>query len=190
MVRFLIQELGCSVSYRLPHRVHDGYGLKPYFFDELTQKNVTLVITVDCGTRDIDAIEYAQQKGIDVIVTDHHAVPEVIPQAVVGILNPKRNDSLYPFPALAGAGVALKLAHAILLRTQNQEEVHSLLRKYIDFAALGTVADCMPLIGENRIITKLGLEQMKQSESSGLRKFVELSGKDITDNADFIGFQV
>jgi single-stranded-DNA-specific exonuclease len=99
LVRFF-QEIGIEVSYRLPHRVHDGYGLKEYFFDELREKHVKLVITVDCGTRDIDVIKHAQSLGIDVIVTDHHAVPEIIPTGVP-ILNPKRKDSQYPFSGLA-----------------------------------------------------------------------------------------
>ena len=100
LVRFLT-EIGVEVSYRLPHRVHDGYGLKEYFFTELAEKNVKLVITVDCGTRDIEPIKYAKSLGIDVIVTDHHSVPETIPTEVVAILNPKRKDSLYPFESLA-----------------------------------------------------------------------------------------
>lgn len=100
LTRFLT-EIGCEVSYRLPHRVHDGYGLKDYFFDELATKNVKLVITVDCGTRDILPIKHAASIGIDVIVTDHHAVPDIVPEEVIGIINPKRKDSKYPFPDLA-----------------------------------------------------------------------------------------
>lgn len=100
LVRFF-REIGIEVSFRLPHRVHDGYGLKNYFFTELAEKNVTLVITVDCGTRDLEPIRYAKSLGIDVIVTDHHAVPEIIPEEVIALLNPKRKDSLYPFPSLA-----------------------------------------------------------------------------------------
>ncbi len=113
-----LSEIGIECSYRLPHRVHDGYGLKNYFFDELAEKNIKLVITVDCGTRDIVPIQYAKSLGIDVIVTDHHAVPEVIPEEVIAIVNPKRKDSLYPFPSLAGAGVAFKLLHALALRIE------------------------------------------------------------------------
>jgi single-stranded-DNA-specific exonuclease len=100
LVRYL-SEIGCQVSYRLPHRVHDGYGLKSYFFDELAQKNVKLVITVDCGTRDIEPIRHAKSLGIDVIVTDHHAVPDIVPEEVIAIINPKRKDSTYPFRELA-----------------------------------------------------------------------------------------
>jgi single-stranded-DNA-specific exonuclease len=100
LVRY-VTEIGCQVSYRLPHRVHDGYGLKSYFFDELAQKNVKLVITVDCGTRDIEPIRHAKSLGIDVIVTDHHAVPDIVPEEVIAIINPKRKDSTYPFRELA-----------------------------------------------------------------------------------------
>ncbi len=214
LVRYLT-EIGCLVSYRLPHRVHDGYGLKDYFFDELASKNVKLVITVDCGTRDIGPIRYAKSLGIDVIVTDHHAVPEVILDEVIALLNPKRKDSLYPFRDLAGAGVAFKLLHALVIaiegwnrwngesegatlsegrweqwqveQQQSESEfvdpswafgtfqswkVQKILKEYIDFASLGTVADCMPIIWENRVITTLGLRQMSQSKSQWLRKFL------------------
>ena len=187
LVKFLT-EIGCIVSYRLPHRVHDGYGLKAYFFDELREKNVKLVITVDCGTRDIWPINHAHSLGIDVIVTDHHAVPDEIPESVVAIVNPKRKDSIYPFRELAGAWVAFKLLHGILIGIQHPK-VEETLTRYIDFASLGTVADCMPLTWENRIITSLGLRQMQQSESIGLRDF--LAGRDQVEwNADIIGFQI
>jgi single-stranded-DNA-specific exonuclease len=209
LVRFLT-EIGCIVSYRLPHRVHDGYGLKGYFFDELAEKWVTLVITVDCGTRDVEPIRHAKSLGIDVIVTDHHAVPDIIPEEVVAIVNPKRKDSKYPFPSLAGAGVAFKLLHAIAIQVESEKSkaesvwdsfelwtlnfelvtpINDILNRYIDFASLGTVADCMPIIGENRVITTLGLRQMQQSESVGLREF--LNWKEQVDwNADIIGFQI
>jgi single-stranded-DNA-specific exonuclease len=204
LVRFLT-EIGCEVSYRLPHRVHDGYGLKAYFFDELATKWVTLVITVDCGTRDIEPIRHAKSLGIDVIVTDHHAVPDIVPEEVIAIVNPKRRDSLYPFPDLAGAGVAFKLLHAVAIRIQNSKlkikndgtnpeswilNLESILTRYIDFASLGTVSDCMPIIGENRVITALGLVQMQNSSSSGLRKFLAWRDKITESDADLIGFQI
>lgn len=190
VVRFLANELNAQISYRLPHRAKDGYGLKEYFFDELAEKNVKLVITVDCGTRDIKPIRHAKKLGIDVIVTDHHAVPNEIPTEVIGILNPKRTDKNYPFPNLAGAGVAFKLIHAILLSESEFEgKIEKILTKYIDFASLGTVSDCMPLVDENRVITTLGLKQMKNSESAGLRKYLEWH-ENIEWNADIIGFQI
>jgi single-stranded-DNA-specific exonuclease len=188
LVRFLT-EIGCEVSYRLPHRVHDGYGLKSYFFDELATKWVSLVITVDCGTRDIEPIRHAKSLGIDVIVTDHHAVPDIVPAEVIAIVNPKRRDSLYPFPDLAGAGVAFKLLHGILIWIWSKN-ISEVLTRYIDFAALGTVSDCMPIVWENRVITALGLAQMQNSSSSGLRKFLEWREKITEGDADIIGFQI
>lgn len=200
LVKFLTS-IDCRVSYRLPHRVNDGYGLKNYFFTELASKNVSLVITVDCGTRDIEPIRYAKSLGIDVIVTDHHAVPEIIPEEVIGVLNPKRKDSTYPFSNLAGAGVAFVLLHALAIRivereystlspSEQIEKVHEILSRYVDLASLGTVADCMPLVGENRIITTLGLRAMATSSSNGLRKFLEGREDSIEGNADIIGFQI
>lgn len=99
----LFTRLGIEVSYRLPHRVKDGYGMKSYFMDELAQKQVKLVISVDCGTRDIDAIRHAKGLGIDVIVTDHHAIPQIIPDEVVALLNPKISTTKYPFSSLSGS---------------------------------------------------------------------------------------
>lgn len=217
LFRFL-SEIGCEVSYRLPHRVHDGYWLKKYFFDELKEKNVKLVITVDCGTRDIEPIHHATTLGIDVIVTDHHAVPEIIPDDLIALLNPKRKDSKYPFSGLAGAGVAFKLLQGMLYEMRNiglqqketeeqkeweeqawiarcislcdESKLEKKLLEYIDLASLGTVADCMPLVDENRIITSLGLKQMKTSKSSALRKYIEHLDRDIEGDADVIWFQI
>ena len=189
LVKFFT-EISIETSYRLPHRVHDGYGLKSYFFDDLSKKNVKLVVTVDCGTRDIEPIAYAKSLGIDVIVTDHHAVPDSIPKEVIGIINPKRIDSKYPFSSLAGAGVAFKLIHALAIKLwYTWEELSNLLLRFVDIASLGTVSDCMPLIGENRVITALGLKQMKNSESAGLKKFLEWH-ENIEWKADIIGFQI
>lgn len=159
------KKIGMQISYRLPHRIHDGYGLKPYFIDEAKKLGVSLIITVDCGTRDIEIIEYAKTLGVDVIVTDHHAVPERIPEAAVAIINPKRTDCPYPFKHLAGAGVAFKLMMALAREYIPEAEYKTYLRESIDLAAIGTVADCMSLIGENRIIVQEGLKQLKQSRS-------------------------
>jgi single-stranded-DNA-specific exonuclease len=97
----LLKKLELDVSYRLPHRVHDGYGMKKKFVDELAPLGVSLIITVDCGTKDIEVIQYAKEHGIDVIVTDHHAVPDIIPKEAIALINPKRPDCDYPFSGLA-----------------------------------------------------------------------------------------
>ena len=189
LVKFLTQ-IGCEVSYRLPHRVNDGYGLKKYFIDELKAKNVSLVITVDCGTRDIDVINHAHSIGVDVIVTDHHAVPQTIPEHAIALLNPKLPNTTYPFSSLSGSWVAFKLLHALVIAlekdTSKQEEI---LRQYIDIATLGTIADCMPLIGENRIIATLWLRELRRSGSVGIRKLLE--GKDPHEkDGDIVGFHI
>lgn len=165
-------KIGIKVSYRLPHRVKDGYGMKSYFIDELAPLGVNLIITVDCGTRDIEVIKYAKNKGIDVIITDHHAVPEVIPEEAVAIINPKRKDTTYPFSGLSGAGVAFKLIQALGKTFFPPEEYKQYLQQSIDIAAIGTVADCMPLIDENRVIVSEWLKQVYQSRSKGIQKLL------------------
>ncbi len=187
LLRFFLM-LGIPVSYRIPHRVTDGYGMKPYFFDELSEKQVKLVISVDCGTRDIDAIRHAKSLGIDVIVTDHHAVPEFIPEEAVALITPKLRDTPYPFHGLSGSGTAFKLLSAVALRIYgNTPKYREILTSFVDFASLGTVADMMPLLDENRIIVKLGLKQMPYSRSPGLRRLIV--GKSLA-SADVIGFYI
>lgn len=167
------KKIGMQISYRLPHRMNDGYGMKSYFMDELAPLWVTLVITVDCGTRDIEVIQHAKKLGIDVIVTDHHAVPDVIPEEAIAIINPKRRDCEYPFKHLSGAGVAFKLMMALAREYLPEQEYWKYIEESVDIAAIGTVADCMPLIGENRILVTAGLQRLKNSRSSGIRKLVE-----------------
>lgn len=115
---FLRDELGMQVSYRLPHRVHDGYGIKKYHMDDIAKTGTKLVITVDCGTKDIEPVEYAKTLGLDVIVTDHHSCPDTLPDCIA-VVNPRCRDSKYPFPSLSGSGVVWKLMHAILLIKDN-----------------------------------------------------------------------
>ncbi len=186
LVRFFAS-IGIQVSYRLPHRVHDGYGLKKHFIDELVEKDVKLIVTVDCGTRDVEVIRYAYEKWIEIIVSDHHAVPDEIPKEVIAILNPKIRESNYPFSSLSGSGVALKLASAIAI-TLFPDTYEDVILEYVDFACLWTIADCMPLIGENRTIAFLGLKRLESSNSSGLRKLIEGKYKDM--DADIVGFHI
>lgn len=167
------KKIKLNVSYRLPHRIKDGYGLKQYFVDECKRLWVTLLITVDCGTRDVEIIRYAKSIGIDVIVTDHHAVPEVIPEEAVAIINPKRRDCPYPFKHLSGAWVAYKLMMALSRIYLPEKEYKDYLRESIDIAAIGTVADCMSLTGENRVIVQEWLKQLKNSRSRWLRHMIE-----------------
>jgi len=166
-------KIGLKASYRLPHRVKDGYGLKQYFVDEAKKLGVSLIITVDCGTRDVEIIKYAKSIWVDIIVTDHHAVPEIIPEEAVAIINPKRPGCKYPYKNLAWAGVAFKLMQALAKEYLKKEEYEEYIMASIDICAIGTVADCMVLTWENRVIVELGLAQIKNSRSRGIRRLLE-----------------
>ena len=183
------KKIGIKASYRLPHRVNDWYGLKDYFVDECKELGVSLIITVDCGTRDIDVIKHAKKLWVDIIVTDHHAVPDEIPEEAVAIVNPKRPDCDYPFKGLAGAGVAFKVMCAVASEVLDFEEYEEYIRESIDICAIGTVADCMTLTGENRLIVIEWLKQIRNSRSRGIRRLIE--DKINTDlDADVFGFVI
>lgn len=183
------KKIKANISYRLPHRVEDWYGLKTYFIDELKQKDVSLIITVDCWTRDIEVIKHAKEQGIDIIVTDHHSVPEIIPEEAVAIINPKRTDCPYPFKHLSWAWVAYKLMMALARDFFDEETYKKYLKESIDIAAIWTVADCMSLTGENRIIVKEWLKQLKNSRSRWIRKIIEDKIHSDLD-ADVFGFLI
>ncbi len=185
----LLKKLDFDVSYRLPHRVHDGYGIKPKHIDEISQKQVSLIITVDCGSRDTETIAYAREKNIDVIVTDHHSIPAELPPDAVAIINPKRTDCQYPFDGLAWAGVAYKLVTALAWEYMSPAETQKYLQESIDIAAIGTVADCMTLSWENRTIVKLWLNQLKKSRSKWIRRLIEDKIHQDLD-ADVFGFHI
>jgi len=182
-------KIKAHASYRLPHRVKDWYGLKKYFVDEAKDLDVKLIITVDCWTRDIDIIKHAKSLGIDIIVTDHHAVPEIIPEEAVAIINPKRKDCKYPNKNLAWAWVAFKLMSALAKEYFSEEECKQYLIESIDIAAIWTVADCMSLVWENRIIVLEGLKQLKKSRSKWIRKLIEDKIHEDLD-ADVFGFTI
>lgn len=184
---FLRDELGMDVSYRLPHRVHDGYGIKSYHMDEIAKTGTKLVVTVDCGTKDAVPIEHARALGMDVIVTDHHSCPEILPQCVA-VVNPQRSDSLYPFRGLSGSGVVWKYIHA-LSDFFFPEKTQTILQKYVDIVSLGTVADCMPMIDENRTIVRRGILQSQQSHHPFFQTFVNTLRRPILTEED-IGFFV
>ena len=153
--------IGIEASVFLPNRFVDGYGLTIDSLDKVkSMYNPDLIITVDCGITCVEEIAYCKKLGIDIIVTDHHDVPSITPDTL--IINPKLEGQLYPFKELCGAGVALKLVHALA----GLEEA----LKYTTIATLATVADIVPLLDENRAIVKLGLENQKQQLPKGLKK--------------------
>jgi len=185
------RELGIDVSCYIPERISEGYGLNIPAIKKIGESGVGLIITVDCGISDIDEIEEAKGLGIDVIITDHHQVPDRLPDAVA-ILNPAQNDCPYPFKYLAGVGIAFKLTKG--LRAALREEgwfrgVLPNLKRHLDLVALGTIADITPLIDENHILVKYGLEEITNTGKTGLKSLKVISGineKDI-DTYD-VGF--
>lgn len=166
--------LGAEVEYYIPDRKGEGYGINIMAVNKLLKQGVKLLITVDCGITAIGEVEFAKLQKMDVIITDHHTCKDRLPTAAAAILNPKRPDCEYPFDALAGVGVAFKLALAIAVsRRMNTKEV---FEKYIDIAALGTVADVVPLLGENRIIVDKGLAALQNPKRIGIRAIMEVAG--------------
>lgn len=178
-----------DVSYRVPHRVKDGYGMKKYFIDEMKELWVNLIVTVDCWTKDLDVISHAVSLWIDVIVTDHHAVPDVISDEAIAIINPKRDDCNYMYKNLAWAWVAFKLVQALAPEFLEKSEVEKYLKSTIDIAAIWTVADCMRLTWENRIIVQEWLRQIKNCRSIWIRKLLWDKLNDDLD-ADIFGFTI
>ena len=186
----VLRELGGEVSYRLPDR-QDGYGLNVAWISELKEKKVDLLITVDCGISNRAEIEEANNHGIDVIITDHHAVPENMPNAYA-ILHPALKKSDYPFPHLSGAGIAFKLGVALMSDIRSNKEAQIWREKLVDLASLGTIADCVPLVGENRWIAKKGIDQMKQTAWPGLKILLNKAGVDMINgyDSDLVGFRI
>ncbi|WP_231505668.1 single-stranded-DNA-specific exonuclease RecJ [Bacillus sp. EB01] len=179
-----LRKLGARVSYRLPLR-EEGYGIRPETIQELGDE-ISLIITVDNGSSAHEAIAEATNKGIEVIVTDHHDILSNHPKCLA-FINPKRTDNLYPFPNLAGVGVAFKLVHALHLVSGDCWENE--FNNYIELATLGTIGDLMPLTGENRVICKLGLRKFNCNPSAVFKNiFIKLFLKNIGSGS--VGFQV
>ncbi|MBP9771260.1 single-stranded-DNA-specific exonuclease RecJ [Candidatus Gracilibacteria bacterium] len=187
----ILKKVKANVSYRLPNRLADGYGLSLKFIDEFIEKNINLIITVDCGISCRNEVEKANSAGIDVIITDHHTVPEFLP-AAYAILHPKLKDTTYPFRELTGAGVALKLAHALINKYLPESERQDYLYSLLDLATLGTIADLGSLTDENRLIVVKGLESLTNTKWAGLKKIKELASikEGIKMNTTNIGFQM
>lgn len=169
MYQFLAK-LGADVMYYLPDRLIEGYGINNNALDEIKKKDVSLIVTVDCGITAVDEVEHAKQIGLDICITDHHECAEILPNALA-IVNPKRKDDEYSFKMLAGVGVAFKCLVAIA-KKYNLDESEYL--KYLDIVSIGTISDIVPLVGENRIISRYGLKMMEKTENIGLKALLKL----------------
>ncbi|MCI8589797.1 MAG: single-stranded-DNA-specific exonuclease RecJ [Clostridiales bacterium] len=196
-----LQEKGAHVSFYIPHREKEGYGVNRQAIDALLDKGVSLVITVDTGITAIDEIAYANQKGMRFVVTDHHTCLETLP-AAAAVINPKRPDCPYPFKELAGVGVVFKLLCALEMgipgaNAKDSAEAYTaackrICKEYADLAAVGTIADVMPILDENRLLVWIGMYQIRKNPRVGLKALIELAapGARIEQkvNSSFIGY--
>jgi single-stranded-DNA-specific exonuclease len=175
---------GVDFEIYIPGRMDEGYGVNNSALDALASRGVTLIITVDCGITAIDEAAYASRLGIDLIITDHHECKETLP-AALAVIDPKRRDCPYPTKTLAGVGVAFKLVCAL----ESDKDIESLLLQYGDFVAIGTIADVMPVSGENRLLIRRGLHALNKKSRPGLRRLMRetcIERRDI--NTATIGF--
>lgn len=171
MLVSVLRRLGGDVSYYIPSRLDEGYGLHAQALEQICKEECHLIITVDCGISSVDEAVLAGEMGVDLVITDHHEPPPELPGALA-VVNPKRPDCTYPFKSLAGVGVALKFVQALAGRAGGRPDMW---QEYLDLACLGTVADMVPLKEENRILVKHGLEQLSRSTKPGLRALMSVS---------------
>jgi len=195
----LLSDLFTKIGYAnfevyLPHRDREGYGFHTEAIGALAGRGVKLIITVDVGTTAVEAVAVAKEKGVDVVVTDHHEIPGVLPDAIA-VLNPKLAP--YPFPHLCGAAVAFKLAQAVLVEGRKRSQAAFLgvpegwEKWLLDMVAIATIADMVPLVGENRVLAHWGLQVLRKSQRSGINALcsaVRLRKSELTE--DDIGFSI
>ncbi len=199
-----LSRLGADIGYYIPCRSREGYGLSTTAIDTLKERGVELIITVDTGITAMEEVAYATQLGIDTVITDHHECRPELPDACA-LVNPHRPDDEYPFKDLAGVGVVFKLICALEMtrcRHEGSSEidgVRRICREYADLVAIGTIADVMPIVDENRLIVALGLKLLEDTKRPGLRALIDAaSGNKVGDhrfppkkrkiNSGFIGF--
>ncbi len=174
-----LEKIGITADVYIPDKKTEGYGMNPPAIEKFAKEGVKLIITVDCGITGIEEVDIARELGIDVIITDHHHIPEKLPKALA-IINPRTKDSGYPFVELAGVGVAFKVAQAIFERFM--PEKNEQVKWMLDLVAIGTVADCVPLVGENRLLVKFGLLVLSKTKRIGLQQLFSVARLNIDEN--------
>jgi len=191
IIREALTALGISVEVYIPEKLNEGHGFNTLAVDFFESKGIKLVLTLDCGMTNHEAISEAKRRGIATIVVDHHHVPEVFPEAYA-IINPKIATETYPFRELCGAGTSFKVAQALYERYLPAEKDQ--LKWILDVVAIGTVADVMPLVGENRVLVKYGLMVLSKTRRVGLEEMFSVGNIKIDENnkpdAHTIGFQI
>src|SRR5579862_442213 len=191
ILKTAIELCGGSPDFHVPHRIKEGYDLRGDVIERAASSDLRLIVSVDMGIRAFPAADTAQRLGIDLIVTDHHLPgPDGVPHALA-VLNPNQSGCSYPCMALCGAGVALKLAQALMERRLTNRDQSVLLKSFAKIAAIATIADAVPLTGENRIFAKVGLEALRTAVNPGLKALLEIarvSGRPLTSGE--VGFRI
>jgi single-stranded-DNA-specific exonuclease len=182
-----------KVDVFIPHREKEGYGLNSNTIEQLYKNQTNLVITTDCGISSYKEVEQANKLDIDVIITDHHTIPENIPKSIA-IINPRISVDTYPYKNLAGVGIAFKLAQALLQNSDKEKKAKEIFEKWLlDLVAIGTIADCSEILGENRTLVKYGLIVLGKTKNIGLQSLFKNIGYDFGKtkfNSYNVGFQI
>ncbi|TSA45429.1 single-stranded-DNA-specific exonuclease RecJ, partial [bacterium] len=192
LLKEVLEKVGLNAETYIPDRNKEGYGLNKKALDMIkADYGASLLITVDCGISNKDEIAYAQKKGMEVIVIDHHSIPKALPQNCI-LINPKLPGQKYPFKDLAGVGVVFKFAQALWGEIIPESEPH--LKWLLDLVAIGTVADCVPLIDENRIFAKFGLIVLQKTKRLGIQEIIKTARLNIDEknppSVENIGYQI
>ena len=178
VLKSFLEERGLDVGVYIPNRLDEGYGLNKIAVEKIAQEGYTLMITVDCGISAIEEVKYANELGIETLITDHHEPGEELPKALA-VVDAKRKDNTYQCRNLAGVGVVFKLIQAISIRLGLEEKEYL---KYLDIVCIGTISDIVPLTDENRVIVKLGLKLVQQTKNLGLRSILQATGYNKIDS--------
>ena len=178
VLKSFLEERGLHVGVYIPNRLEEGYGLNKKAVEYIADQKYSLMITVDCGISAVEEVEYANQLGIETIVTDHHEPGNELPNALA-VVDAKRKDNQYQCRNLAGVGVVFKLIQAIGIKMGLEEKEYL---KYLDIVCIGTISDIVPLTDENRVIVKLGLKLVEQTRNLGLKSILQVSGYNKIDS--------
>ena len=178
VLKSFLEERGLNVGVYIPNRLDEGYGLNKTAVEKISKEGYTLMITVDCGISAIEEVKYANELGIETLITDHHEPGEGLPKALA-VVDAKRKDNTYQCRNLAGVGVVFKLIQAISIRLGLEEKEYL---KYLDIVCIGTISDIVPLTDENRVIVKLGLKLVQQTRNLGLRSILQATGYNKIDS--------
>jgi single-stranded-DNA-specific exonuclease len=171
MLYLFIRQCGGKVHYYIPDRLKEGYGISHQGIDHAADLGVSLFLAIDCGITAVDQVEYATERGLDVIICDHHEAGPTLPKAIA-VLDPIKPGEAYPFKSLSGCGVGFKLIQAIARRRGDE----SLVLPFLDFVTLASTADIVPLTGENRVLVKIGLQSINTAPRPGIKALIESAG--------------